>query len=1055
MNKILFANLMLLVFVLGCSNPKDAPQAIFNGKSLKGWDGNPDIWKVEDGALTAEIPAGEKLAKNEFIYWENEVNDFELTLDFKITQGTNSGIQIRSQKTDYNTVTGYQCDLDAGDEWLGVLYDEHDRGKIAERGGLTKIMANGDRETIPFQENMALLNRNLKPNDWNQYHIKAIGNRIEIRINGSLYNIIEDYEKDKHDLSGALALQLHSGNGPAKVQFKNMYLKTVEPKAKIATDTTKNVAYRIKNNPLFSNLAHNPEHDGATEYAYVPPGFEMTTVLQEPDVRQPIAFTFDGKGRLWVAEAFAYPQKQPEGEGKDRLVIWEDTDNDGTFETGKVFADDLNLISGFEVGYGGVYASTAPDFIFIPDADGDDVPDGEPQVLLDGWSIRDTHETQNSFMWGHDGWLYGVHGVFNPSKVGKPGTPDEERIDVASAIWRYHPLTDDFEIYAYGGSNQWGLDYNAYGEMFMTHCRSAYGGGPVTQVFRDANYWTQNNRHTNDFIYSYGTGAFFYQTNNDQNNTDEPNYMKSIAAYGHGVGGVGKGGMHSTPNMWGGHSHVGTMVYLGDNWPDEYRNQLYTNNLHGAQINREILEEFDSGYRSSSQGNEPLYMDDENYVAVDLKYGPDGAVYINDWYDTQHCHNRDTEIWNRSNGRIYRLSYQPNYKPRKADMGAATEAELFDYLSDSNEWFSRHSQHEIRQRLAKNEFKNKEAFADKLEPKVLDKKLELAQRFRYLVALYAVDGISVGSYKKLLRDEQAVIRRQAIQFITEQAIGFSKQFNGEFLDMAANDPAADVRLMIASLTQNRLDKALSEEIISTMIQDPRNTQDRFIPKMLWYGYAQFVAQKSSKELKEIMESAQPQIFNSSIVHTLSKESPEKLYDIVNNSNHGQLKSLIIKQLWNDLSEGQDREFVNADWWQKLKQTDVTLLDENAQSKLQDLIILSDNNGLTNVGDIRQMRINKGKQAFAMCATCHQPNSAGAGPSLKEISLLYSHPDPKHKNNLKLKTDLIQWIKKPGKKRDQYPSMPPFASLDAEVYEQLVAYMQNFGQKTHEEQKKKK
>ena len=1053
MNKILFASVVLVVFAFSCSPVQDSSDSIFDGKTLNGWDGSPGIWKIEDGAITGEIPEGEKLAKNEFIYWENEVKDFELTLDFRITKGTNSGIQIRSEKTDFNTIVGYQCDLDAGEKWLGVLYDEHDRGKIAERGGLTKILANGKRTTIPFLKDVKQINRNLKPDNWNQYHIKALGNRIEIRINGTLYNIIEDYEKGKHDLSGALAFQLHSGVGPAKVQLKNINMKVIDSTSqKKNLIENKYVAPRVKDNPLFSNLVKNPKHNSATENAYVQPGFEMTTVLMEPNVAQPIAFTFDGKGRLWVAEAYAYPQKQPEGQGKDRLVIWEDKDNDGSFETSKVFADDLNLISGFEVGYGGVFVATAPEFVFIPDADGDDVPDGKPQVLLDGWNISDTHETQNSFLWGHDGWLYGLHGVFNPSKVGKPGTPEEERIDVASAIWRYHPVNDDFEIYAYGGSNQWGIDYNAFGEMFMTHCRSAYGGGPVTQVFRDAHYWTQNNRHLNDFIYSDNLGAYFYQQNNDKKNIEEPNYMKSIAAYGHGVGGAGNGGMNSVPNMWGGHSHVGAMIYLGDNWPEDYRHQLFTNNLHGAQINREILEKFDSGYLSSSQGNEPLYIDDENYLGVNLKYGPDGAVYINDWYDTQHCHNRDTEVWNRSNGRIYRLSYKPNYKPRKANLDAASEMELFDYLSDKNEWFVRHAQHEIRERIAKNDFKNKSRFVDKLLPQLLDMKLDVAQRFRYLVALYAVDGISVATYKKLLRDDNAVIRRQAVHFITELSVDFSKQFATEFLDIAKNDPAADVRLMIASLTQGRLDKKLSEKIITTMVTDPTNVSDRFISRMLWYGYAQFVDQKDINDIRKLLEVAKPQVFKSSVVYMLLQKSPQILIEMAAQSNDAALKSLIIGQLWKRFEEGQDKQYFKSELWKELMLTDVTTLDENAQNNLQNLINLSGAKNISNVEEIHQLRIKKGKQAFVMCATCHQPNQSGAGPSLQEISRIYSHPDPKNKKNLTLKRDMIAWIKKPGKKRDNYPSMPEFSSLDKEVYEQLVAYIQNFGQKTSKEQK---
>ena len=479
----------------------------------------------------------------------------------------------------------------------------------------------------------------------------------------------------------------------------------------------------------------------------------------------------------------------------------------------------------------------------------------------------------------------------------------------------------------------------------------------------------------------------------------------------------------------------------------------YTNNLHGAQINREILEKLDSGYLSSSQGNEPLYMDDENFMGVNLKYGPDGAVYINDWYDTQHCHNQDTEVWNRSNGRIYRLSYKPNYKPRKANLDKASETELFDYLSDKNEWFVRHSQHEIRERITKNNFKNKSTFVDKLLPKVLDQKLDIAQRFRYFVALYAVDGISVETYKKLLRDDNAVIRRQAIHFITEHPVSFSENFASDFLDIAKNDKAADVKLMIASLTQNRLDKTLSEKIISTMVSDPNNVSDRFISKMLWYGYAQFVDQKDINDIRELLEISKSQIFKSSVIFTLSKKSPQILIEMAAQSNDVSLKSLIIKQLWKLSEEGLDKKYIKSEAWKKLTLTDNANLDENAQSYLQDLIILSENKKLSTIEEIHQLRIKKGKQAFAMCATCHHPNQTGAGPSLKEISLIYSHPDFKSKKNVSLKSDLIEWIKKPGKKRDNYPSMPAFASLDKEVYDQLVAYIQNFGQKTFKEQKK--
>ncbi len=166
----------------------------------------------------------------------------------------------------------------------------------------------------------------------------------------------------------------------------------------------------------------------------------MQVAAQEPDVAQPIAMCFDDRGRLWVVEAHSYPKREPEGQGKDRVLIFEDTDQNGSLDRRTVFIDRLNLVSGIEIGFGGVWIGAAPYLLFIPDKNGNDVPDGlepgapqdnEPNgdvpngavVLLDGWHYEDTHETLNAFIWGPDGWLYGCHGVFTHSVVGKPGTP--------------------------------------------------------------------------------------------------------------------------------------------------------------------------------------------------------------------------------------------------------------------------------------------------------------------------------------------------------------------------------------------------------------------------------------------------------------------------------------------------------------------------------------------------------------------------------------------------------------------------------------------------------
>ena len=124
------------------------------------------------------------------------------------------------------------------------------------------------------------------------------------------------------------------------------------------------------------------------------------------------------------------------------------------------------MISGLEVGYGGVWIGAAPYFQFIPDANDDLVPDGPAQTLLDGWGYQDTHETLNAFTWGPDGWLYGCHGVFTHSRVGKPGTPDNERVPMNAGVWRFHPLRKEFEVFAWGTSNPWGVDFNDHGQAY-------------------------------------------------------------------------------------------------------------------------------------------------------------------------------------------------------------------------------------------------------------------------------------------------------------------------------------------------------------------------------------------------------------------------------------------------------------------------------------------------------------------------------------------------------------------------------------------------------------
>src|SRR5271165_943025 len=202
----------------------------------------------------------------------------------------------------------------------------------------------------------------------------------------------------------------------------------------------------------------------------VPPGFTVTLCAAEPDVVQPIAFTIDPKGRLWVIENYSYPIWLGGPRGKDRILIFEDADGDGRFDRRTVFWDKGTNFTGIELGFGGVWVCATPNLLFIPDRDGDDRPDGEPVVKLDGWDTKAQHNMFNALKWGPDGWLWGCNGIMSRSRVGKPGASEKERVAIDCGVWRYHPTRAVFEAVAHGTTNPWGLDFDDLGETFITNC---------------------------------------------------------------------------------------------------------------------------------------------------------------------------------------------------------------------------------------------------------------------------------------------------------------------------------------------------------------------------------------------------------------------------------------------------------------------------------------------------------------------------------------------------------------------------------------------------------
>lgn len=989
-----------------------APTSIFDGRTFAGWEGNRELWRIEDGALTGEIRAGQRLATNEFLYWTGEAHDFELELEFRISgnDAANSGIQFRSRRRDDGHAEGYQADLDAGMTWLGRIYDEHGRGLLVERGARVSIAPDGRRWAEAFAS-PADFRDQMKSGDWNTYRIVATGPHVELWINGALWSALDDHQSDAAEYSGRIALQLHSGEGPARVQFRNIRLTSLgrtqlpppvpavarpEPAAikPVAADgnplnldfetgtlagwtaegdawtrqpitsadlaprtlvtrhegkswigwhpqagdaptgrltsrrfpvthrwagflvgggsdrsvrveivnaatgdviaaasganvealrrevvdlgaakeifirlvddargswghirfddfvfypekpvfeqvhgsdptrpTQSPVLWHLRPNPAKPTSIANAAAQKVVSSMRLTHGFQAELVAAEPDVHQPIAFAIDERGRLWVAEAHSYPSKQPAGQGKDRVVILEDRDGDGAFETRKVFVEGLNLVSGIEVGFGGVWIGAAPELLFIPDRDRDDRPDGPAQVLLDGWGLQDTHETLNSFTWGPDGWLYGNQGVFVTSKVGKPGAVEAQRQTLRAGVWRYHPVRHEFEVFSHGGSNQWGIDFNAHGHLFLTHCRSFHGGGGTTFAIRNGHFWNQANSHYPEFI-----------------SNDAPDFAPALknalpasARYDSGEGGAGKPG---TTAIYGGHSHVGTMIYLGDNWPDIYWNHLFTHNLHGHQMNHQVNVRTGSAYETFHAGYDLLYAPDPSYVAVDLQAGPDGAVYIIDWTDRQHCHSPHDERWDRTNGRIYRVAWAGTWRPVQVDLAAKSDVELAQLHTHKSEWFVRTARRVLQERAA----------AGKLDPNAVTALTAQAATasdattaLRALWTLHVTERLDAAALASMLQHSVDAVRAWGVQLATERAVA-PRLSTDQLARLAESDPSALVRLAIASAVPT-LPPSARWPVVTALAAHAEDAADRFLPRMIWFGLAGVVRDDIDRAVK--------------------------------------------------------------------------------------------------------------------------------------------------------------------------------------------------------------
>jgi putative membrane-bound dehydrogenase-like protein len=555
----------------------------------------------------------------------------------------------------------------------------------------------------------------------------------------------------------------------------------------------------------------------------VPPGFHVTVFAAEPDVQNPIAMAWDPRGRLWVAENYTYSdqtQKFDFGQ-RDRVLVLEDRDGDGRSDHRTVFTDSVQMLASVELGFGGAWLLCPPRLLFLPDRDGDLVPDGPAEVVLDGFTVptENYHTFANGLRFGPDGWLYGRCGASSPGQIGLPGTPESLRVPVRGGIWRYDTRHKRFEALSHGTTNPWGHDWNALGELFFINTVN----GHLWHMIPGAHFVRPHTIDPNPMAYAQ------IDQHADHWHWD---HSKELTLGAPGPGDSSRGG---------GHAHSGLSIYLADQWPEAYRGRLLTLNFHGRRVNMDRLERTGSGYVGH---HEPdfLLASDLWFRGIDLSYGPDGGVFILDWSDTGDCHERDGV--HRTSGRIYKVSYGEPARNSSADVAKLTEGELVALHRHPNEWFTRQARRVLAERAARSA-----PLADSRNAlrSLFDHEPGAVAKLRALWSLYVIGATDESFLRSLLHHEQESVRAWAVRLLTDrmpldsalsQRIGPDVDLPGGleevFTIMARTDPSGLVRLVLASTLQ-RLPVRGRAGLARALLSRAEDASDHNLPALIWTG----------------------------------------------------------------------------------------------------------------------------------------------------------------------------------------------------------------------------
>jgi putative heme-binding domain-containing protein len=546
-------------------------------------------------------------------------------------------------------------------------------------------------------------------------------------------------------------------------------------------------------------------------------GLEVRLVASEPLVRQPVSISFDDRGRLWVLQYLQYPVPEglkpvavdeylrtkydrrpdppPKGpKGRDRVTILEDTDGDGVMDHAKDFLTGLNLASGMALGYGGVFIAQPPYLLFYRDVNGDDVPDGDPEVLLTGFGMEDAHAFANSLTWGPDGWLYGAQG----STV----TANIRGIEFQQGIWRYHPKTKKFELFAEGGGNTWGIDFDRFGNLFA-------GGNTLEPLCH----------HVQGAYYVKGFGK-----HGPLHNPYSFGYFQPVE--------------HKGP--FGGGLTGGCVIYQGAALPDQFNNVCIAPNIRQNAVRWYPFETKGSTF-ATRQGGDFLVSSDPWFRPVDMLVGPDGAVYVADWYDIHlsHASPVNRSQWympSRDDGRIWRVSAKGT-KPAPLPGSAASSQPLGkppDQLSANDV---------IRLLDYPNAWQRRELWPilgehplSPLTPVLharFDSATDEVRSLEALWALYLNGGFDDAFALRALSHPGQSIRAWTVRLLCDRC-QVSDTLAAALARLAKTDPSPVVRSQLAA-SAKRLPAAQSLPIVAQLFRHDEDARDLHIPLLIWWA----------------------------------------------------------------------------------------------------------------------------------------------------------------------------------------------------------------------------